>query len=122
MREFIKAGIASLAMLSLQVVPGAAGLQQVVQPEGSRKRREPATDGTPSSTYVRVTRQIERAEGRAEIKTMVSRQKRVARKDGDRMRKVRASERDLAAGGRRSVHDFMDQLKGAGRLRARAFS
>lgn len=103
---------------------GVDALKPMTQYGPGRKTHKRLSDGTPSTTKLRVTRQQERAEGRASIKAMESRHKRRARDDAGKALSQRSGERELREIDRRDARMTVHQLierRGAGQLQRGRF-
>jgi hypothetical protein len=130
-KDVMKAGTASLAALTLQAAAALKMQNSIIGQlgtgrAGQNKRRVAGSTGEQSTTFVRVTRQMERADARAEGKQLDSRMKRRRRDDAARSLSQRASERELREVHRKdarfTVHDMIEQSRGRSRFSRRVLA
>lgn len=112
------------AGISSDSFAGADVLKPTTQYGPGRKTHKRLSDGTPGTAKLRVTRQQERAEGRASIKAMESHHKRRARDDAGKALSQRSGERELREVSRRDARMTVHQLierRGAGQFQRGRF-
>ena len=132
--RFLSAGIAAVGVLSAQftasLLDAAASARDAERRNQGpgRKQHKRLSDGTPSPTFVgeKLSRQAERAEGRAMLKEMDGRAKRKARNVAGFDREGRVEARLEREAGRRDnrmgVHQMIEACKRRGTLSRRALA